>query len=65
MYDALGNRIKNQYENRTRYHLPRRTYTVLRLDGKAFHTLTKNLTKPFDANFINTIFVCSSRVAQG
>ena len=48
MKDELGDRIKSQYEDRTRYSLPRRTYTMIRLDGKAFHTYTKNLKKPFD-----------------
>lgn len=47
MKDELGDRMK-KYENITRYSLPRRTYTVLRLDGKAFHTYTRNLKKPFD-----------------
>ena len=48
MNDELGQRIKDQYENRTRYFLPRRTYTLLRLDGKAFHTYTRGLQRPFD-----------------
>jgi tRNA(His) guanylyltransferase len=48
MNDAIGDRMKSQYENRTRFMLPRRTYTIIRLDGKAFHTYTRNLTKPFD-----------------
>jgi tRNA(His) guanylyltransferase len=48
MNDELGDRIKSQYESRTRYLLPRRTYTIIRLDGKAFHTYTKGLDKPFD-----------------
>lgn len=38
MEDQLGDRMKSQYEDRTRFLLPRRTYTILRLDGKAFHT---------------------------
>lgn len=46
--DSLGTRIKEQYENRTRYMLPRRTYTLLRIDGKSFHTYTRGLRKPFD-----------------
>lgn len=46
--DALGTRMKEQYEHRTRYFLPRRTFTILRLDGKAFHTYTRGLKKPFD-----------------
>jgi len=48
MKDELGNRMKEQYENRTRVYLPRRTYTVVRVDGKAFHTYTKMADKPFD-----------------
>lgn len=52
MKDALGDRMKDQYENRTRYLLPRRTYTIIRIDGKAFHTYTKGLKRPFDSNLI-------------
>ena len=48
MKDELGERIKENYENRTRYFVPRRTYTIIRLDGKVFHTYTKKLLKPFD-----------------
>ena len=48
MNDELGDRIKSNFEDRTRYTLPRRTYTIIRLDGKAFHTYTKGLNKPFD-----------------
>lgn len=55
MNDELGTRIKEQYENRTRYFVPRRTYTILRLDGKAFHTYTKGLKKPFDSELSEDI----------
>lgn len=48
MKDDLGKRMKEQYEIRTRTLLPRRTYTIIRLDGKAFHTLTRSCRKPFD-----------------
>lgn len=40
--------MKGQYEDRTRYFVPRRTFTIIRLDGKAFHTYTRGLEKPFD-----------------
>ena len=53
MKDNLGDRIKNNYEDRTRFSLPRRTYTIIRLDGKAFHTYTRGLEKPFDMDLIN------------
>lgn len=48
MNDLLGERIKNQYEDRTRYSLPRRTYTLIRIDGKAFHTFARGFKRPFD-----------------
>lgn len=61
MKDDLGNRIKDQYENRTRYFLPRRTYTIIRIDGKAFHTLTRNCEKPFDNDLIGVMnYTCKS-----
>ncbi len=53
MKDALGDRIKSFYENRTKQFLPRRTYTLIRIDGKAFHTYTRGLERPFDEKLIN------------
>jgi tRNA(His) 5'-end guanylyltransferase len=40
--------MKSFYEDRTRTKLPRRSYTIIRIDGKAFHTYTKGLERPFD-----------------
>ena len=48
MTDELGNRMKSFYEDRTRYKLTRRTNTIIRIDGKSFHTYTKGLQRPFD-----------------
>lgn len=45
--DSLGDRMKD-YEVRSRSYVPRRTSAVLRIDGKAFHTYTRGLSKPFD-----------------
>lgn len=45
--DALGDRMKG-YENITRNYLTRRIPAIIRLDGKAFHTFTKGMVKPFD-----------------
>jgi tRNA(His) guanylyltransferase len=50
--DSLGDRMKTRYEDRTRFQLPARTYTILRVDGRAFHTWTKGLTRPYDLDFI-------------
>jgi tRNA(His) guanylyltransferase len=52
MKDALGDRMKDFYEDRTRHKLARRTNTIIRIDGKAFHTYTKGLNRPFDAGLM-------------
>lgn len=60
MRDALGDRMKEKYENVTRYMLPRRTNTIIRIDGKAFHTYTRKFTKPFDYKIVvamNTVLM--------
>lgn len=53
MKDLLGTRMKEQYENRARIKLMRRCPTIIRIDGKAFHTYTKGLNKPFDEGLID------------
>ena len=63
MKDELGERMKSQYEMRSRTWLPRRTYTIIRLDGKAFHTFTRGMDRPYDKNFMDlmdktTKFLC-------
>jgi tRNA(His) 5'-end guanylyltransferase len=50
--DSLGDRMK-EYERVTRRVLPRRTYTIIRVDGRAFHTYTKGLDRPFDTRFMS------------
>ena len=47
MIDVLGNRLKTKFEDPFRVMLPQRTYTIVRIDGKAFHTFTKKLPKPY------------------
>lgn len=55
MTDSLGDRMKQNYEDRYRIKLTRRMPVIIRLDGKAFHTLTKKLNKPFDDFFIRSM----------
>lgn len=43
--------MKENYEFRSKSMLPRRTHTVVRLDGKAFHSYTRDLERPFDVQF--------------
>lgn len=49
--NLLGNRMKKNYEDAYRISLTRRTPVIIRLDGKAFHTLTRGCDKPFDDIF--------------
>lgn len=68
MHDSLGDRMKRQYEDRTRAMLPRRTYTILRADGKAFHTYTRRCEKPYDKKLVEAMDVAAlalCREAQG
>ena len=48
VHDDLGTRMKEFYENIPKTKLMRRTPVAIRIDGKAFHTFTKGLKKPFD-----------------
>lgn len=48
---SLSDRMKG-YENVTNYSLYSRMPIVLRIDGRAFHTLTKGMEQPFDDKFI-------------
>jgi len=58
-------RMKSNYEDRYRFQLTRRTPVIIRIDGKAFHTYTKSLNKPFDEELIDdmrqtTLFLCKN-----
>lgn len=53
--DDLGNRMKGNYENRSKTFLTRRMPVIIRLDGKAFHTFTRGLKKPFDEILVRTM----------
>lgn len=51
--DPMGDRMKGDYEGRAQTHLPRRTHTIIRIDGKAFHTYTRGLDKPYDKRLMD------------
>ena len=53
--DSLGDRMKENYENRAKTYLVRRMPVIIRLDGKAFHTFTKGMKKPYDEIFHNAM----------
>ena len=62
--DSLGDRMKG-YESLTVTRIPKNSYMVIRLDGKAFHTYTKGFKRPFDKKLVSamqetTKYLCES-----
>lgn len=51
-FEELGDRMKGQYERRSQTLLPRRTNTIIRIDGRAFHTWTKGMDRPVSTQLI-------------
>jgi tRNA(His) 5'-end guanylyltransferase len=47
MFDSLGDRMK-AYERSFDHAMPWRMPVVIRVDGRAFHTYTRGLERPFD-----------------
>lgn len=52
--DEFGSRMKG-YEFSYRHYLPKRLPVIIRIDGKAFHSYTKDLIKPFDENLASVM----------
>jgi tRNA(His) 5'-end guanylyltransferase len=63
MENSLGNRIK-QYENVSSHRLVHRLPVIIRVDGKAFHTFTKNSEKPFDRRLIDAMVESAYQVSR-
>ena len=63
VHDALGQRMK-KYEGVAKTVLMSRTPVAIRVDGKAFHTFTKNLKKPFDTIFVNAMIQTMETMCQ-
>ena len=59
----LGDRMKG-YEAAARFVLPRRMPLIVRVDGRAFHTLTRSMDKPFDAHFMLAMLTAARAVAD-
>jgi len=47
--------MKEYYETVSKTKLTRRTPVIIRIDGKAFHTFTKDFARPFDEVLIKTM----------
>jgi tRNA(His) 5'-end guanylyltransferase len=50
-------RMKEQYEDRYRFLLPRRSYTIIRVDGRAFHTWTRGMERPYSCPLMDAMDV--------
>ena len=62
---SIDDRMKDFYEVRNRRFLTRRTPVIIRIDGKAFHTYTRGLNKPFDEGLmedmqLTTKYLCEN-----
>lgn len=62
--DSLGDRMKENYENRAKTYLVRRMPVIIRLDGKAFHTFTCGFDKPFDKVMMKTMQQTTLKLCQ-
>ena len=67
MKDELGRRIKRDYEDALRLFLPRRTYTIVRIDGRGFHQFTKELERPYSRRLADgldqaALYVCKEMI---
>ena len=60
----IGNRMKENYEDRARFYLTRRTPVIIRIDGRAFHTYTRGLEKPFDQGLMRAMLDSAEFAAE-
>ena len=61
--DSLGDRMK-MYEGVTRTRLIPKLPVMLRLDGKAFHTLTRGMDKPVDKRFQAAMYATAKALCE-
>jgi len=62
--DSLGDRMK-RFEQASQIYLTRRMPVIIRIDGKAHHTFTRGLNKPFDEIYMRCMqdtmkFLCEN-----
>ncbi len=62
---SLGERMKVYYEQPWNLRLPMRMPVIVRVDGKAFHTFTRQMERPYDLRLVKAmkqaaIAVCES-----
>ena len=64
MRDALGDRMKNNYESVTDFKLIRRMPVIIRLDIRAGHNVTKKMKFPWDDIFHNCMDFTMTTLCQ-
>ncbi len=47
--------MKQDYEDALRLTVPRRSYVVIRIDGRGFHTFTKSLERPYSRRLADAL----------
>lgn len=62
--DSLGDRQK-RYEAVSDVRLVRRTPVIVRVDGKAFHSLTKGLNRPVDLRLQECMWATAKALCEG
>ncbi len=63
MKNSLNDRMQRNYEDPARHLLTRRMPVIVRVDGRAFHTFTRDFRKPFDQRLIDSMIVAATTVA--
>lgn len=61
--ETFANRMRSMQQS-SDSRLPENGYSILQLDGKAFHTWTKGLDIPFDAKFVRSMDEVAALLAQ-
>lgn len=61
--EKLSDRMK-AYENISRIYLTKHSPVIIRIDGRAFHTLTRGFKRPFDELFMRTMQQTALRLCQ-
>ena len=64
MKDELGQRMKQDYEDALRISLPRRGYTIVRIDGRSFHNFTRDLERPYSRLLADALDQAALRLCQ-
>jgi len=61
--DPMGDRMKG-YEAQTKLALPARTLAAIRVDGRAFHTWTKGLERPYSPAMIDAMAAATQALCE-